>query len=519
MTWSAETSHGDESAKIRWEIAEYTRGRVLDLGCGTNKCYPHFIGVDNGHHAQFGMRIKPDVFVKDCAKLDLFASQSMDAVYSSHLLEHFEYEKVPGILKEWLRVVKPGGYLILYVPDEDEYPKVGDPHANPDHKWNVNYERTAEAMREAGSWDLIDFQKRNADDEYSLLFIFKRLVTSKPTHLFSHKNPKPTKTACVFRTAAFGDLMQASSVFAGLKKAGYHVTVYASPPGSGVIEHDPNIDRLLLLDKDQVPNQALGPFWRHQAKKYDKFINLSESVEGAHLALPGRAPYEWPVEMRRKHMDRNYVEFQHELAGIPFDPQVRFYASDEEKAWARKQRARMGPFVVLWSLAGSSVHKHWPYMDQIMARMFLQCPQAHIVLVGGEECQILEQGWEKEPRVHRHCGDWTIRQSLAFIDEADLVIGPETGVMNAAAMRPVPKILFLSHSSKNQLSRDWVNCASMSPSQKDVPCWPCHKLIYNWSQCVKDEEAGAALCQSKISADAVWAEVEKVLMKKFERAA
>ena len=516
MTWTAETSNGDESAKIRWEIAEYTRGRVLDLGCGTKKCYPHFIGVDNGHHAQFGLRIKPDVFIKSCEKLDLFASQSMDAVFSSHLLEHFEHEKIPGILKEWLRVVKPGGFLILYVPDEDEYPKVGDEHANPDHKWNVNYERVIEAMREAGSWDLIDFQKRNADDEYSLLFVFKRLVTPKAVHQFSHKNPKPAKTACVFRTAAFGDLMQASSVFAGLKKAGYHVTLMASPPGSEVIGHDPNIDKLILLDKDQVPNQALRFFWAHQAKKYDKFINLSESVEGTHLALPGRANHEWPVEMRRKYMDRNYVEFAHELAGIPHDPQVRFYATDEEKAWAKKQRSRMGPFVVLWSLAGSSVHKHWPYMDQVMARLFLQCPQAHIVLVGGEECQILEQGWEKEPRVHRHCGDWTIRQSLAFIDEADLVIGPETGVMNAAAMRPVSKILFLSHSSKNQLSRDWVNCASMTG---DAPCYPCLKLIFNWSQCVKDEEAGAALCQSKISADTVWAEVEKVLVNKFERAA
>ena len=516
MTWTAETSNGDEAAKVRWEIAEYTRGRVLDLGCGTNKCYPHFIGVDNGHHAQFGLRIKPDVFIKSCEKLDLFASQSMDGVFSSHLLEHFEHEKIPGILKEWLRVVKPGGHLVLYVPDDTEYPKVGDPHANPDHKVNLNYEYVVEAMREAGSWDLIDFQKRNADDEYSLLFVFKRLVTPKAVHQFSHKNPKPAKTACVFRTAAFGDLMQASSVFAGLKKAGYHVTLMASPPGSEVIEHDPNIDRLILLDRDQVPNQALRFFWTHQAKKYDKFINLSESVEGTHLALPGRANHEWPVEMRRKYMDRNYVEFAHELAGIPHDPQVRFYATDEEKAWAKKQRSRMGPFVVLWSLAGSSVHKHWPYMDQVMARLFLSCPQAHIVLVGGPECQILEAGWENEPRVHRHCGDWTIRQSLAFIDEADLVIGPETGVMNAAAMRPVPKILFLSHSSKNQLSRDWVNCASMTG---DAPCYPCMKLIFNWSQCVKDEEAGAALCQSKISAEMVWAEVEKVLVNKFERAA
>jgi predicted SAM-dependent methyltransferase len=97
----------------------------------------------------------------------------MDFAYSSHTLEHIE--DYAAALKEWWRVVKQGGYLILYLPDEDEYPKVGEDGANPDHKWNVNYDKVVDAMRAAGSWDLVDFQKRNGGQEYSLLFIFKKL--------------------------------------------------------------------------------------------------------------------------------------------------------------------------------------------------------------------------------------------------------------------------------------------------------------------------------------------------------
>ena len=82
-------SVSDEAAKVKYLIVPYTRGRGLDLGCGPFKAFPHFIGVDNGHHAkQFGWQMQPDVHVDTCESLPLFASGSMDFVFSSHLLEH-----------------------------------------------------------------------------------------------------------------------------------------------------------------------------------------------------------------------------------------------------------------------------------------------------------------------------------------------------------------------------------------------------------------------------------------------
>ena len=37
MTWTAETSLGNEAGKIRWELVEYTNGTGLDLGCGISR--------------------------------------------------------------------------------------------------------------------------------------------------------------------------------------------------------------------------------------------------------------------------------------------------------------------------------------------------------------------------------------------------------------------------------------------------------------------------------------------------
>jgi predicted SAM-dependent methyltransferase len=172
LTWTRATSLGSEAAKIKWELPRYTRGTGLDVGCGKCKAFDRYIGVDDySHTLLFGHQFKADVMCK-AENLHLFADRSLDFVFSSHLLEHMSD---PGaVLKEWSRIVKDGGHLILYLPDEDEYPKVGEDGANPDHKWNVNYERIVEMMDAVErNWDLVRFEKRNLQDEYSLFFVFR----------------------------------------------------------------------------------------------------------------------------------------------------------------------------------------------------------------------------------------------------------------------------------------------------------------------------------------------------------
>lgn len=515
MVWDIKQEYKVESRKIVWEVAPYLRGQGLDIGAGTFKVLPHAISVDNGHHEAFGHRINPDVKIKDAADLSVFGSQTMDFVYSSHLLEHMADPK--AALLEWWRLVKVGGRMVLYVPHEDLYPKVGEPGANPDHKHNINEDKMLGWMSTTVlGWDLEVFERRDQDDEYSLLCVFKKLGAKR--YIQSHQNPKPAKTACVVRYGAYGDMMMASSVWAGLKAQGYHVTVFASPPGSDVVLHDPHIDKLVLFDKDQVPNADLGPFWEYQRKRFDKWVNLCESVEGTFLAMPGRTNHNWTPMVRHKLMNQNYVEFSHDLAGLPHKPRVKFYATEDEKEWARKTSRKFGgELTVLWSMAGSSVHKTWPYLDEILASILVNFPQAHIVLAGGPECAMLEAGWENEPRVHKQCGKWTMRETMAFLDQCDLVIGPETGVLNAAAHMDVTKIVFLSHSTHENLTRDWTNVIALEAEgtkcpgrgQNEAPA--CHQLHYGWVHCQKDEKTGTAQCQADIPAGAVWQHVDFVM--------
>ena len=545
MTWDINAPQGNESAKIKWELPKWTRGRGLDLGCGPQKLYQHFIGVDNGKDGTlFGHAIMPDVRCTTAAELPMFASGSMDFVLASHLLEHFplaeddprkwtnpmaralaerrliEKHTAGDALREWMRVLKRDGFLIIYVPDEDEYPKVGEEGANPDHCFNCNYEVVVDLMRATGSaWDLVKFQKRNEGNEYSLLFIFKKVGSGQ--HESWRKQVKPAKTVGVVRYGAFGDLLQLSSVCAGLKEQGYHVTLYTSK--HDVILHDPNIDAFYIQDTDQVPNHLLGEFWNYQAAKYDKWVNLSESVECSFLSVPGKTTHRWPPAMRHRYMNHNYLEAAHLIAGVPHVPRVRFYPTETEREWAKKERQKLGGApLVLWALTGSSVHKTWGGLDKTIASILLEFPLSHVVLVSGADGAILEAGWENEPRVKCRSGVYEIRQTMALLEQVDVMIGPETGVMNAACCMSMPKVVFLSHSTHENLTRDWTNTYSVAsvatncPGRGNNEAPACHMMHYDWTFCKQFKEeghpqAGTAQCQADIDGEAAWEIIRRAI--------
>jgi SAM-dependent methyltransferase len=65
------------------------------------------------------------------------ADDTFDFVHSSHCLEHL-HDPVEG-LRNWLRVTKPGGHVVIMVPDEDLYEQGVFPSSfNRDHKWTFS---------------------------------------------------------------------------------------------------------------------------------------------------------------------------------------------------------------------------------------------------------------------------------------------------------------------------------------------------------------------------------------------
>ena len=97
--------------------------RILEIGCSTGPFlsqlreagYRQLSGIDISAAAIAGCHARGlhDCHVMDATQLD-FADQSFDLVIASDVLEHLEQDQQAA--QEWLRVLVPGGRLILFVP-------------------------------------------------------------------------------------------------------------------------------------------------------------------------------------------------------------------------------------------------------------------------------------------------------------------------------------------------------------------------------------------------------------------
>jgi len=114
-------------------------GHGLDIGAG-----PDPLGQ---YAAQFPLMRSCrswDLKDGDAQSLASIADTSLDFAHSSHCLEHMRDPS--EALHHWLRVLRPGGYLVVMVPDEDLYEQGVFPSTfNPDHKWTFT-------MHKARSW-------------------------------------------------------------------------------------------------------------------------------------------------------------------------------------------------------------------------------------------------------------------------------------------------------------------------------------------------------------------------------
>jgi SAM-dependent methyltransferase len=117
----------------------YFVGSGIDIGAGADTL---------GQYTQFFP------LMEDCRAWDLkdgdaqllagVPDNALDFAHSSHCLEHMREPR--EALQNWLRVLRPGGHLVVLVPDEDLYEQGQFPSTfNTDHKWTFT-------LHKAKSW-------------------------------------------------------------------------------------------------------------------------------------------------------------------------------------------------------------------------------------------------------------------------------------------------------------------------------------------------------------------------------
>jgi len=102
----------------------------LNLGCGLDK-KPGWVNID------IRREVNPDL-VWDLEKPLPLPSNYAEEILAKDVLEHISFRKVRDVLKDWYRVLKPGGKITIQVPDLLAiYEKVVK--KDPSDWWSISY--------------------------------------------------------------------------------------------------------------------------------------------------------------------------------------------------------------------------------------------------------------------------------------------------------------------------------------------------------------------------------------------
>jgi SAM-dependent methyltransferase len=116
-------SNALETSKVRAMVMPYFKASLngIDVGCSRDPLTRYCVAFDRSDYPEVTHRGEAD-------KLP-FENEKFDWLWSSHTLEDFE--DTNAVLTEWVRVLRPGGTIGLYVPHPDFYHGGNTDHKHP----------------------------------------------------------------------------------------------------------------------------------------------------------------------------------------------------------------------------------------------------------------------------------------------------------------------------------------------------------------------------------------------------
>jgi heptosyltransferase-2 len=227
----------------------------------------------------------------------------------------------------------------------------------------------------------------------------------------------------------------------------------------------------LLIAASGAPyrlGHVTSPGWSHRFSRYSFEFNL-------------------PVEMREdQHEIERYIDLMAAVGArrIPASEARTFiHLADEDRVFARrflKDCDGTSARLVIGFQPGTSPAmrwKQWPIerYREVIARIISDQPDSHIVLFGSsaEEGMIRDMTRGLEGRLSMAAGKTSVKQAAALIEQCDLLVCNDSGLMHAALAVGTPVVAIYGPTDIRRTSplgdRNTV-------IRHELPCSPCFKL-------------------------------------------
>ena len=323
----------------------------------------------------------------------------------------------------------------------------------------------------------------------------------------------------VIRVDGIGDLLNSTPAIALLREnyPSAEITVLARPLNAPVLIGNPDVDKILIFDRDGKHRGVLAQFQFYRElrrERYQLVVAIQTAMWSHFVAFLSGAPYRLGRYQKRfkstlthawrgkypkgetHEVDRN-LELVQLICNGEGKRRLIFHLSPDEIATAKAQLMSCGigekAFLIGIHPGGSSFDKRWPENQYAeLADRLAHHYNATILLLRGPGEAALAGNIQRTMRSSAiiHAPE-TIRELGALLSCCDLVICNDSGPMHLAAALEIPTVAVFGptdHVAWHPLSQN------ASIVRRDMPCWPCsaHKCKIGWE------------CTKKLPIEPVW---------------
>ncbi len=319
----------------------------------------------------------------------------------------------------------------------------------------------------------VDFKKNHSyilaeDIESQYRSLYKEKIgMSYPFETVDHPykgEDLTNKRIMAFRTGGLGDMLFLSPVFRYLKKIYPSCFIRMASGCKGPLENLPEIDELYDM-----------PFDAELLKDVDFTIFFQGIIEGS------------SESSKKTHaVDMFYNYFNIDSTHFPIeDKKPRLFFKKEETDWCAETIAKLGikeqDYVIGIQMETSAPLRNFPKEKmKIVIDNVIKEENVKIMLIGSEQHNIIGEYLRGGNEKITLATGYTVRESIILATRYDLVISPDTFMIQVAGALEKPLIGIYGPFPSEVRMKYFKNAIGLDPS---VVCSPCFK--HDFRTCIK----------------------------------
>lgn len=439
--------------------------KKLEIGCGPSPV-PGYLHLD--------VRRLPHVeYVCDFSKEPLpFKDGELDEIMNNHAIEHISWRRLPFVLSEWRRTLKPGGRVFFRTPDLEFICRTYlEGKTTPEHPNDEGFikDQLSDTITPAWWAQIKLFAGQDYDSNYHFLcFDFamvKSLLERYGFERVTRLNIQPVYSPGELQIEAF----RADSSVRNVSRVEKRILIRRQGALGDVILTTPIARRLRTENPDAIINVATN-----SGNIYIGNKNVNNVFPGNHSVQGYDRVVDLDLGYEKRPKMHSIDAFSMEAFGdCDYDKQTTLTPTESDHQVALSKISEFGIDPANMVIAHPAVtwrNRTWPreYWEKLL-KGITDAGKRVVVVGSGSDFHLSGQD------IFDFIGKFTPHQIAALMSRASCFVGNDSGILHVAGTTDVP-IVGIFTSAKGEYRIPWRNgtyghsCVVIHP---EVSCYGC----------------------------------------------